>query len=169
MRIERTYRYEGNVDRVLAIVTDASLYDEAAVRSRALSHDVTIEQQPAGVRIVLRRSLPTDQVPSFAQSFVGDSVDVVETTTWGAVEDGRVNGDFDVVIDRTPVGFRGSMSLVPPGGVAGMPGTEQSIAGDLKAGVPLLGRKIEESIAPLIVHQLDVLAEIVGSRLAQSD
>jgi hypothetical protein len=169
MRIERTYRYEGSVERVLAIVTDAALYDQAAVRSRALSHEVTVEPDSAGVRIVLRRSLPTDQVPSFAQGFVGASVDVVETTMWGAANDGRATGDFDVVIERTPVGFRGSMTLEPPGGVAGMPLTEQSIAGDLKAGVPLLGRKIEESLAPLIVHQLDVLAEIVGSRLAQSD
>jgi hypothetical protein len=167
MRIDRTYRYDGDVARVLAIICSPALYEEAAVRSRALSYDVDVSEVDASTSIVLRRSLPTDQVPSFAQGFVGETVDVVESTRWGRVENGHVDGVFDVSIDRTPVRFHGTMSLTTPGGVEGLPGAEQRISGELKAGVPLLGRRIEESIAPLIGHQLDVLAEIVGTTLAR--
>jgi hypothetical protein len=167
MRIERTYSYEGNVDRVLAVVTDPAVYEDAAIRSKALSHEVTTSTEPDGRHvIVLRRALPTDQVPSFAQGFVGPSVSVVETTHWQDSENGRSEGAFDVVIEKAPVTFRGVMTLAPPGGVEGMPGTVQTISGELKAAVPFLGKKIEESLAPVIIHQLNVLAEIVGTRLA---
>jgi hypothetical protein len=168
MRIDRTYRYDGDVARVLAIICSPALYQEAAVRSRALAYDVDVSEADGATDIVLRRSLPADQVPSFAQGFVGDTVDVVESTRWGRLENGRAEGVFDVSIDRTPVRFHGTMILSTPGGVEGMPGVEQRIDGELKAGVPLLGRRIEESIAPLIGHQLDVLAEIVGTTLAQA-
>jgi hypothetical protein len=169
MRIDRTYRYDGDVDGVLAIICSPELYQEAAVRSRALAHEVDVTTSDGTATVVLRRSLPTDQVPSFAQGFVGETVDVVESTRWAPLQDGRADGVFDVSIERTPVRFHGTMTLAAPGGIAGMPGVEQRIDGDLKAGVPLLGRRIEESIAPLIIHQLDVLAEIVGTRLAQAE
>jgi hypothetical protein len=169
MRIDRTYRYDGDVAGVLAIIRGPELYQEAAIRSRSLSYDVDVSEADGSTTIVLRRSLPTDQVPSFAQGFVGETVDVVESTRWAPLHDGRADGVFDVSIERTPVRFHGTMTLAAPSGIEGMPGVEQRIGGELKAGVPLLGRRIEESIAPLIGHQLDVLAEIVGTRLAQAD
>jgi hypothetical protein len=165
MLIEHTYLYDAGVDEVFAIITDASLYEAAAVRSRALTHTAEVTHVHQVHTISLERSLPTDEVPSFAKGFVGDGLVVRETTWWkaGLPGDSSAPGyqaTFDVQIVGKPVTFTGSMRLVPEGD-----GTRQFITGDLKAAVPLFGGKIESAVKDPVDAQIAVVAEMVTERL----
>jgi hypothetical protein len=167
MNVTRTYRYQGRISDLHEVVGDAALYDQVATRSGALSHTTEISHDAAGTLVVvLRRELPTDQVPSFARGMVGNALVVVETTHWpAAISDGPIahaEGAFSVVIEGAPVTYTGTVRLEEVGAE-----TTQTIEGELKSSVPLFGKKIEAAVEPLIVHQLDVLAELVGTALAQ--
>lgn len=160
-RITRTYTYEGSVDSVLAILTDEKLYSDAAIRSRALSYEVEVSPDGERTAIMLHRRLPTEDVPSFARSLVGEALDVTEHTWWGAADDAGADGTFEVAVRAAPISYKGTMRLDRLGTT-----TSHTIDGTLSASVPLLGRRIEQSMSAPIVLQLDVLAELVGTRLA---
>ena len=166
MLIEHTYLYPGGLDETFAVITDASLYEAAAVRSRALTHTAEVTHVHQVHTISLERSLPTDDVPSFAKSFVGDGLVVRETTWWkkGAPDDGDAPGyhaTFDVQIVGAPVTLTGTMRLTPTA-----EGTRQQIDGQIKASVPLLGGRIEASVREPVDHQITTVAALVREHLA---
>lgn len=165
MLIEHTYVYPAGVDETFAVITDASLYEAAAVRSRALKHTAEVTHVHHVHTITLERSLPTDDVPPFAKSFVGDGLVVRETTWWksGQPDDAAAPGyqaTFDVQIVGKPVTFIGSMRLVPEGDQC-----RQFITGELKAAVPLFGGRIESAVKDPVDAQIAVVAEMVTERL----
>ena len=63
---------------------------------------------------------------------------------WEAPQgDGARVGTITVTIDGAPIKFTGSLHLEPTA-----TGARATIAGDLKAGIPFLGGKIEQAAAP---------------------
>lgn len=168
MLIEHTYLYPADVDATFAVITEVSLYEAAAVRSRALKHSAEVTHVHQVHTITLERSLPTDEVPSFAKSFVGDGLVVRETTWWKAGQPGDPSAPgyqatFDVQIVGKPVTFKGSMRLVPEG-----ENCRQFITGELKAAVPLFGGKIESAVKDPVDAQIAVVAEMVTERVSGS-
>lgn len=166
IRIEHSYVYTAHVDHAFSVIVDPELYDAVALRSRALEHhsDVTLVHQVH--TITLERSMPTDDVPSFARSLVGDALRIHETTWWkaGMPDDGDALGyhaTFDVRIVGTPVTFLGTMRLTPEGDHS-----RQDIVGDIKAAVPLLGGRIEQSVKDPVDLQIATVAAMVSERLA---
>lgn len=168
MLIQHTYLYPAGVDETFAVITEASLYEAAAVRSRAIKHSAQVTHVHHVHTISLERSLPIDDVPPFAKSFVGDGLLVRETTWWkaGQSDDASAPGyqaTFDAQIVGKPVTFKGSMRLVPEGAHC-----RQFITGELKAAVPLFGGRIELAVKGPVDAQIAVVAEMVTERLGGS-
>jgi hypothetical protein len=90
--------------------------------------------------------MPTDQIPDFARSFVGRTIDVVQVDDFGApdVDDGR-EGSVIVEIKGVPVRFAGSLALG-----AASAGTLETVDGDVKASVPLVGGRLERALEPAL-------------------
>jgi hypothetical protein len=165
INIDHVYDYPADVDTAFAVIVDPELYEDVAVRSKALEHSANVTHVHQVHTITLERSMPTDQVPSFAKSLVGDALRIHETTWWkaGSPDDGDADGyhaTFSVQIVGTPVTFNGTMRLTSTD-----TGSQQQITGDIKAGIPLLGGKVESSIKESVELQIAAVARMVTERL----
>lgn len=167
IRIAHDFDYDASIDDTFAVIVDPATYDEVAVCSKALEYDVSVTDVHQVHTITLDRHLPTDEVPSFAKSLVGESLHIRESTWWksGTPDDGHAPGyhaTYDVRIVGTPVSLVGTMQLIDNGDQ-----TKQIVEGELKAAVPFLGGKIESSVQEPIDHQITTVARIVRERLAR--
>ncbi len=86
-------------------------------------------------------------VPSFAQRFVGDEINIVQVEDWSAID----AADVAVSIPGKPGEMSGTISLSESGGT-----TTEDIALDIRVGIPLVGGKIEQLVGDLLVAALKI-------------
>lgn len=136
-KIDVTQQYAADPAAVRAMLTNDEYARLRAERTGAISSDVSSHGQPDGsVTVTIARVLPAD-VPSFAKSFVGDTLKVDETYGWPATSDGTGSASFSATFSA-PIAFHGQMSIEPDGD-----GTIVRTHGEIKASVPLIGGKVE--------------------------
>ncbi|HET7475593.1 MAG TPA: DUF2505 domain-containing protein [Dermatophilaceae bacterium] len=156
MRISATIPYQATPDAVFAMLTDEGFQRRKCERAGALNQVVRITEQDGGALIVTKRTMPTREFPDFVRGMVGETIIVTETANWGAPDaDGSRTGTMTVELGGAPVGLSGQLSLRPEGA-----GSVESVDGDLKARVPLVGGKIESAAAPAIQAAIRVEQEV---------
>ena len=144
------------------MLADEDFQARKCAATGARRHTVSISTQGDRTIIVSTRDLPTEDFPSFVKSMVGATLAVTETQDWGPPgSDGVRQGRLTVDIDGAPIDLAGTLSLVPGG-----QGTVESVEGDLKAGIPLFGGKIESAAAPAIRSAIRVESETGKAWLA---
>ena len=155
MKISATFDYAAPPHEVFAMLADEDFQTRKCAATGALSHSVSISTQGDRTVIVSSRDLPTEDFPDFVKSIVGATLAVVETQDWGpAGQDGARQGTLTVEIAGAPIDLAGTLSLAPAGG-----GSVESVDGDLKARIPLIGAKIEKAAAPAIESAIRVERE----------
>jgi hypothetical protein len=144
-------RYPADPDTVFEMLCDREFQERKCRATGAVSFDVQVVRNPdGGAVITTRRQMPTDSFPDFVRSFVGDTVELVEVDTWRPADpDGSRPGSLTVAMAGTPVQMAATLRLAADGG-ARRPGTVQTIDGELKVKVPLIGGKIEKAAEPAI-------------------
>jgi hypothetical protein len=147
VRITAEIHYDADPEAVFRMICDVGFQERKCRANGALEHDVEIEEYDDGGAVVrTHRTMPADGVPDFVRSFVGDTLKVTQTDDWaGPAPDGSRDGTAVVEIAGAPVRFTATLRLVPAGS-----GSRQSVDGDLKASVPLVGSKIEKAAEPAI-------------------
>ncbi len=161
MKIEHVQRYTGDPETVFAVLIDPDYVEAKCWATGATEAGVTVE--PDGDSVVIRtvRSLPA-KVPSYARSFVGDHIEVDQSETWGpSGADGVRDGTVEVSFAGTPMKIRGTLRLEGSGD-----GSTVTTSGDIKAGVPFVGGKLEGFAAEQVVRGLDAEADAANERLA---
>jgi uncharacterized protein YndB with AHSA1/START domain len=137
---------------VFTMLTDEKYLDEVCRATDSSSYDVDV----VGSTTRTTRAFPA---PATVAKFTGAELKVTEETSWGeAASDGGRTGDLQMSVAGQPVSMRGRLELA-----AGGPGTVVQLSGDLKVAIPLLGRKIEQSTAPVVLAGFQKQQE-VGER-----
>ncbi len=149
MRLTDEIHYAADPDAVFAMLSDPDFQDRKCRATGAVEHTVEVlPDDEGGVTITTTRSLPTDQLPDFLRGLTGGTLTVVQTETWDPPDgDGGREGTIEVEISGAPVRMIGTLSLVPDGAGADVQ-TVETIDGDLKAKVPLIGGRIERAAEP---------------------
>ncbi len=143
MKLAASLSYPAPPSTVLAMLLDREFQELVCVRTGATSHQVAISETSEGGRVITTtRVLPADGLPDFVRSFAGPHLTVRRTDTWQEQIENGVSGHTLVEILGTPVRFTGQLSLI-----ATELGTREELTGELKAAVPLLGKKIEQAAA----------------------
>ena len=147
MRLSAEIRYDADPAAVFAMLTDAAFQERKCAATGALDHEVEIDEYDDGsAAIRTSRTMPTDQVPDFVRTFVGQTLTVAQVDDWQPpAADGSRDGTAVVEIKGAPVRLAAAMTLHADGA-----GTRQTIDGDLKASVPLLGGRIEKAVEPAL-------------------
>jgi hypothetical protein len=148
VRVEQVIRYPVPPDAVAAMLADPRFVEHKCAATGALSHDADVTGDAGGAFTVsTRRTMPTADLPDIARKFVGETLDVRQVDAWEPpAADGSRAGTVVVEIVGAPLRLTGTQRLDPADG-----GTRQTLAGDLKASVPLIGGKLEKAAEPAIL------------------
>lgn len=158
VRLSIESRYPVSPDDVVAARLDSTYLETLCRRTGALEH--TVEVDAAAGRSVVRRVMPTDHVPDFARKFTGETLSVVETTTWDAAggPGSDRTGTVQLRVEGAPVSTSMVLLVVPEG-----TGSLETASGEITAKVPLVGGRIEKALQPAIQAgvqaQVDAFAE----------
>jgi len=147
MRIQDELRYDASPAAVAAMLADPSFVADKCARTGAVDHTVDIDGDASGAfTVTTERTMPTDDFPDVAKKFVGDTVVIHEVDTWETAEaDGSRRGTIALRIKGAPVSLTGTLRLRADGA-----GTAETVEGDLKASVPLLGGRLERAAEPAV-------------------
>jgi len=155
MRISATIDYAATPDEVFAMFADEDFQNRKCIATGARRHSVSIIAKGGRTVIVSHRDMPTADFPDFVRSMVGDTLAVTETQDWGPADpDGSRQGKLTVDLSGGPIDLAGNLAMAPGG-----KGTIETVEGDLKARIPLIGGKIEKAAAPAINSAIRVERE----------
>jgi hypothetical protein len=155
MKISAIIDYAATPDEVFAMLADEDFQNHKCTATGALRHTVSITEHGDRTIVLSHRDMPSDSFPSFVKGMVGDTLAVTETQDWGPADNqGTRQGRLSVEIAGAPIALHGTLSLQQGG-----QGCVETIEGDLKARIPLLGAKVEQAAAPAIRSAIRVESE----------
>jgi hypothetical protein len=137
-RLTHDLTYDAPLADVAAMLADPGYRDEVCVRTGTTRHDVRVEGAGAGMHVRIDQVQAAHGIPAVAKRFVGEELRYVQVEEWGAVDHARVT----VSIPGKPGEMEGTIDLTEAGGV-----TTESVAMEIRVGVPLVGGKIESLVA----------------------
>lgn len=144
MELSRDLELPGTPDAVLRLFLDPGFQEQRCRRGHALRFEVSVEPsgaQTAPAVVTTIRDLPTDRLPDLARNVVGSSLTLEERVEWADPTTGRMT----VTVKGAPISLRGAYALGPGG-----QGTRLAFRGEVKASVPLIGRKLEQMVQPVL-------------------
>jgi len=141
MKLNRTLRYDADPAAVFTMMLDEDFIARKTYAANAIRHVASVERNGDSATVHLTRVMPPD-VPDIVRRFVGDTIEIQQTDTWQpAAADGSRDGTIELSVAGAPVKCHGTMQLRPDGA-----GTTLTIAGDVKASIPLVGGKVEQAV-----------------------
>lgn len=145
MLISHEMTYDASPDEVYAMLAEPEFREKVCLAMSATEIDVTVDTEDKGMRVVVDQTQPAQGIPSFAHKFVGDQIRIVQTEGWKGSEEGTLL----VEIPGKPGHLHGGITLAPNGS-----GTVETVSGEIKVHIPLVGGKLEKLIGDILVKAL---------------
>lgn len=142
MKFEETFDFDYPADVILSMFGNKDYYLAKYERMSHNAPELLDHKESADTfEITVRHALDSANLkfPNFITSRIGDSLYLKQTDTWHVA---RKTGRIDIDIERTPVDVRIDMKLGDNGS-----GSRVSMNFDIKAGIPLVGGRIEKAVA----------------------
>ncbi|HEX5769684.1 MAG TPA: DUF2505 domain-containing protein [Nocardioidaceae bacterium] len=158
MRFEHTLRYDASPEEVFAMLGEAVFRERVCEAQHVTECTATVDGVDDTMSVMVDQKRPSEGIPSFAKKFVGDTIHIQQREEWSSATDAKL----DVSIPGKPGHLKGTITLRPDGD-----GTVETVSGDLKVSIPLLGGKIEVLIAELLEHALQAEHRIGTAWLAE--
>jgi Protein of unknown function (DUF2505) len=141
VRFSHDLTYDAPPADVVAMLAEPAFREKVCDAMHAVRRDVRITGSGAGMQVVIDQAQPADGIPSFAKKFVGDQIQIVQREDWtGAEAAGLV-----LEIPGKPGSFHGTIALARHGA-----GTVESVTGEVKVKIPMLGGRLEGLIGDLL-------------------
>jgi len=156
MDISTRIEFAAQPAAVFAMMTDQQYLEEVCRATDSRSYTATVE----GTTTTTTRTFPA---PAAVARFTGPDLTVSEQTAWdgGGAED-RHTGELTMSVQGQPVSMKGHVAIAPGGR-----GTVVQLSGDLKVAIPLLGKKIEQQTAPVVLEGFQTQQEVGDRWLAR--
>jgi uncharacterized protein YndB with AHSA1/START domain len=146
MRFHHEQWYDAPPERVYAMLTDPAFRERVCRVQQARDCTVSVVAAAgAGLTVTIDQTRPSEGIPGFARKIVGDEIQVVQHESWS----GSTHAVLAVTIPGRPGELNGTVTLAASG-----TGTVQTVDGELKVSVPLLGAKLEELVSGLLAEAL---------------
>jgi hypothetical protein len=146
-RLKHDLTYDAPAADVHAMLADQTFREEVCAEQGVLRAQVSVEPDGDGMEVVIDQVQAADGIPSFARTFVGDEINIVQRESWTS----PMHGDIAVTIPGKPGEMKGTARLAESGGV-----TTETVDLTIKVNIPLLGGKIEGLISDLLLKALKV-------------
>lgn len=162
MKFTHRAEYPAAPDAVFAQMLDPDFQDAKCDATTTGTWKAEVTTTGDRTVITTERVLPTDQLPDIARSFVGDSLTIVEVQTWGpAAGDGSRTADLNLHVKGAPMTLKGSIRLSPNGS-----GSRHEVNGELRAGVPLIGGKLEKAASEPLMFAARTETDLLRDRVS---
>lgn len=146
-RLTHEVTYDAPLADVAAMLADPAFREEVCVQTGTIRHEVAIEGVGAGMRVTMDQTQAAHGIPSVAKKFVGDEITYVQVEEWSSIDRAQVT----VTIPGKPGEVAGTITLAEAGG-----STAETVAMDIRVGIPLVGGKIEGLVADMLRAALEV-------------
>ena len=133
--------YDAPLTDVGEMLMEPAFREEVCTAQGAFRRTVTVTPDGDGREVVINQVQRAEGLPGFARKFIGDEINLIQTELWSDIEHGTV----EVEIPGKPGQMRGTITLRESGGV-----TTETVAMEIRVGIPLVGGKIESLIADLL-------------------
>jgi hypothetical protein len=158
MKFEHTLRYDASPAEVFAMLGDAVFRERVCEAQHVSEATVEIDGVNDTMTVSIDQRRPADGIPSFAKKFVGDTIHIAQREEWSSATDAVL----DVTIPGKPGHMKGAITLRPDGD-----GTIETVSGELKVHIPIVGGKIEGLVIELFEHALEAEQRIGKTWLAR--
>jgi hypothetical protein len=158
MKFEHTLRYDASPAEVFAMLGDAVFRERVCEAQHVSEATVEIDGVDDTMTVSIDQRRPSDGIPSFAKKFVGDTIHIAQREEWSSATDAVL----DVTIPGKPGHMKGAITLRPDGD-----GTIETVSGELKVHIPIVGGKIEGLVIELFEHALEAEQRIGKTWLAR--
>lgn len=156
MHLSTRHEYPASPSAVAAMLQNPDFLRRVATRAGAIEAEVSVGDAITELSLVL-------EAPDMISSFVGSTLRLVQSVTWQpAAADGSRRHRVEIAVPGLPVTMYADGVLSPDDA-----GTVASYEGELIVRIPLLGKKIEQQAAPVVLHALDVQSEVGREWLAE--
>jgi hypothetical protein len=142
-KLTKKLTYDATAEAVTAMLDDPEFREAVLEQQKVVRGSATID----GDVVTIEQVRAGDDLPSFARSFVGDEILIVQTENWTSA----TSADVRLTIPGKPGEAVGTLGLVESGGT-----TTETVVLDISVKIPLVGGKIEKLIAGIIESALDV-------------
>ncbi len=153
-KLSKQLTYDAPAEAVTAMLDDPAFRQAVLERQKVLRGSVDIDGDVARIEQV--RS--GHDVPSFARTFVGDEIVIVQTETWSS----PTSASIELAIAGKPGEAVGTLRLVESGGT-----TTETVELAVSVRIPFVGGKVEGMIAGLVEQALDREHEVGVEWLAR--
>lgn len=160
--IEHSSEFDHPLDEVLP-----AFAEEDSLRRRLAEiggHDAKVlshEKTAAGYHYSLRQGIPADKLPGAIRSLHSGDLMVQREQTWQRVDDSTVDGTATATVSGVPGSIKASSKFTSTGAR-----TVLRVHGEVKVNIPLLGGKIERSIAEQVLRLLEHEDAFIAKQLA---
>jgi hypothetical protein len=155
MRFTHELSYDAAPDRVREMLGDPAFRERVCEAMHASRHTVSVD----GATVVVDQTQPARGIPSFAKRFVGDEIRIVQRETWSDA----ATASLTLEIPGKPGTFEGTLTLAAGAAGAagdgaagaagaagdGAAGTVESVTGEVRVRVPMVGGKLEGLVGDL--------------------
>jgi carbon monoxide dehydrogenase subunit G len=146
MKFSHRIRYDATPDQVHAMLMDPDFRKEVCESATAtIRYDVDIDKSDDDAVVTVEQFQPSTHIPSFARKFVGAEIEIRQTEKWSDPS----GASLVVEIPGKPGRMTGSISLA-----ADAAGTVETVSGDLKVAIPVVGGKLEKMVSDLLTAAL---------------
>jgi carbon monoxide dehydrogenase subunit G len=146
MKFRHELTYDAPPAEVFEMLADPAFREAACTAQDVISAEVHVERTGNGFNLTIDQQQKTDDLPSFARAFAGDSTRAIQREEW---ED-STGATVRIEAPGKPSEVTGTITLRPEGS-----GTREIVELDLKIKVPLVGGKLEKLLAERITAGLD--------------
>ncbi|MBA2464807.1 MAG: DUF2505 domain-containing protein [Nocardioidaceae bacterium] len=146
-RLTHDLTYDAPLADVAAMLADPAFREEVCDSLGVLRRQVRVEGSGAGMRVSIDQTQAAKGIPAVAAKIVGDEVEYAQVERWTTLQ----HADLTMAIPGKPGDISGTIDLTEAGGT-----TTDSIAMDIKVGIPFVGGKIEGLIADMLRAALEV-------------
>jgi hypothetical protein len=160
MEFSHDMSYDAPPEEVLKMLADRSFREQVCEAMESTRWDVSIDGAGEGMDVVVDQTQKAAGIPSFAQKFVGNSIQIVQRESWTS----DTAADLDLEIPGKPGYLKGQIRLAVDG-----EGTVETVSGDLKVKVPVVGGKLEDLIAGLLRSALRTEEKVGRAWLSGKD
>ena len=145
-RLRHEMRYDGATpEQVYAMLATPAFREAVCEYQRYPERTVEITPSGQGMRVRVDQYRPADEVPSFAKKLVGARINILQEETWHS----PTSADLSVTIPGKPGEMLGTIVVV--GDDAGV---TETVDVQVKVSIPLLGGKLEDFIASMLLRAL---------------